>query len=49
MATTNPRRILKIEDNEEGKNASLIIFKRIMNPYEIVTRAGENDIEKIIF
>ncbi len=49
MATTNPRRILKIEDNEEGKNASLIIFKRIMNPYEIVTRAGEKDIEKIIF
>ena len=49
MATANPRKILGIEDNREGEKASLIIFEETMNPYEIVTRAGEKDIWKVIF
>ncbi len=48
MATVRGREILGIDDNNEGAPARVIVFKRIMTPYEIVTRAGVDDIEKIL-
>ena len=49
MTTYIPRKILGIKDNDIGKKASIIIFKRLMTPYEIVTKATPLDIKKIIF
>ncbi len=48
MATINPRKILGIEDNDIGKKARLIVFKRLMTPYEIVNKSSLLDIKKII-
>lgn len=48
MATVNPRKILKIEDNKIGKRAHLILFKRYMTPYEIVVKGHMGEIKKII-
>ncbi len=48
MATVEGRKILGIHDNYEGKKARLIVFNRIMNPYELVTRASCSDIKEII-
>jgi len=48
MATLNGRKILGVHDNEPEKKARLIIFRRIMSPYEIVARASRADIYQII-
>nr|AAZ32471.1 archaeal chlorohydrolase family protein [uncultured euryarchaeote Alv-FOS1] len=48
MATVRGREILGVRDNYEGGPARLLVFKRIMTPYEIVTRASVDDISKII-
>ncbi len=48
MATITPREILGIRDNYPGGKARLIIFKRLMTPYEIVNKAGSWDIKRII-
>ncbi len=48
MATINPRKILGIEDNEIGKKARLIVFRRLMTPYELVNKSTILDIKKII-
>ncbi len=49
MATDNPRRILGIDDNDIEKRASFIVFRRLMSPYEIVTKGNPFEIKKIIF
>ena len=48
MATVEGRKILGIHDNYVGEKARLIMFNRIMNPYELVTRASCNDVKKVI-
>ncbi len=48
MATTIPREIIGIRDNKMGEKASLIIFKDILTPYEIVTRSSCMEIRKVI-
>nr|AAZ32500.1 archaeal chlorohydrolase family protein [uncultured euryarchaeote Alv-FOS4] len=49
MATIRGREILGIDDNYEGAPARVIVFKGIMTPYEIVTRAGVEDIKIKVF
>ncbi len=49
MATLNGRKILGVQDNALGKKARLIVFRRIMSPYEVVARASKSDIYRIIF
>ncbi len=49
MATYNPRKILKIEDNYIGGKASVVIFRRLLTPYEIVAKATERDIKTAVF
>jgi cytosine/adenosine deaminase-related metal-dependent hydrolase len=48
MATINPRRILGMEDNFVGGKARLIVFRRLMTPYEIVNKASSADIKRLI-
>ena len=48
MATINPRKILGIEDNDIGKKARFIVFKRLMTPYELVNKSSLLDIKRII-
>ena len=48
MGTLNPRKILKIDDNKIGKRARLIVFRRFLNPYEIVNKSSCRDIRKVI-
>ena len=48
MVTANPREILGINDNFTGGPVSIIVFKRIMTPYEIVTKASRGDIRFVI-
>jgi len=48
MVTENPRNILGIRDNIPGEKARLIIFRRLMTPYEIVNKASIMDIKRII-
>ncbi len=49
MATENPRKILGIEDNSIGRKARMIVFRRLMSPYEVVNKASFLDIKRIIF
>jgi len=49
MVTENPRKILGIKDNSIGKRARIIVFRRLMTPYEIVNKASLIDIKRIIF
>ncbi len=49
MVTLNPRKILGIKDNQIGEKARLIVFRRLMSPYELVNKSGVMDIRKIIF
>lgn len=49
MATENPRKILGIRDNQIGEKARLIIFRRLMSPYEIVNKSSPMEIKRIIF
>ncbi len=44
MATTVPREILGIRDNVVGKGANIVVFKKIITPYQIVTKASCRDI-----
>ncbi len=48
MTTINPRNILGIEDNDIGNKARLIVFRRLMTPYELVNKSTILDIKKII-
>jgi hypothetical protein len=48
MATIYPREILGIRDNIVGEVANVIIFKKIMTPYQIVTKASCRDIRFVI-
>ena len=48
MATTNPREILGIKDNKLEETANVIVFKKILTPYQIVTKASCRDIRFII-
>ncbi len=48
MATVTPRDILNIRDNSVGMEANLIVFKKILTPYEIVTKASCRDIRLIL-
>ncbi len=48
MVTENPRKILGIKDNSIGKRASIIVFRRLMTPYEIVSKSSLMDIKRII-
>ena len=48
MATVRGREIMGIDDNFLGGHARLIIFRTIMTPYEILTRAGVQDIFKVL-
>ncbi len=45
MATIRGRRILGIDDNGVDKPARLLIFRRIFTPYEMVMKAGVEDIK----
>ncbi len=48
MATVYPREILGIRDNIMGEVANVIIFKKIMTPYQIVTKSSCRDIKFVI-
>ncbi len=48
MATVIPREILGIHDNSLNEDANLIVFKKILTPYEIVTRTSSRDIRLIL-
>ncbi len=48
MATYIPRKILGIEDNEVDGPARLIVFRDVLSPYLLVTRASCGDIYRVI-
>ncbi len=48
MATTNPRKILKIKDNEIGKKARLLVLREFLTPYQIVNKSSCRDIKSVI-